>query len=560
MSRAMTRKKRCVHIVTIMCLLSGIYILWNVIGNMIPRTMPVDFDISLLQELYFAQKLTPHDQKEPLRRFGYDIVRSHAIKPDRSIPDTRHPSCSSNTSDIADRLPSSSIIITFHHVDSSVLLRNILSILTRSLPVIIHEIIVVDDGSSDESDELLSQLPGLKVISNKQSQGRGVARVQGAAIATGDVIVFVDGLVEVNVNWLSPLLLRLMESPKSLVAPVLDTIDYKTFDYLPVPTLVRGGFDWGLHYRWEDVPFRFQARPNPLSPIKSPALCGSVVAVRRDYFNWLGKYDDNSGARDTEDLELSLRVWMCGGHVEIVPCSKVGVVHFKGEQLGISSVSFNSYIRSARRLAEVWMDDYKRFFYAVRPSARMQPIPDIASQRKLKEKLKCRNFKWYLAFVYPQLQPLIYDEVAYGHIQQGDSCIDLDPGQLPIVAKLRTCEVDKDSQEWSWRKKGVIVSSGMCLTSDLMNMQGFVVVHFCKDIANQLWYRHGEKIVHQDTNLCLDGRQGNTGLLISDCIKDSPSQAWNISTEKKSDNPELAYFYSDDDDVDHGDVHEQGQL
>lgn len=32
----------------------------------------------------------------------------------------------------------------------------------------------------------------------------------------------------------------------------------------------------------------------------------------------------------------------------------------------------------------------------------------------------------------------------------------------------------------------MIVSSGMCLTSDLMNMQGFVVVQFCKNMESQV--------------------------------------------------------------------------
>lgn len=77
----------------------------------------------------------------------------------------------------------------------------------------------------------------------------------------------------------------------------------------------------------------------------------------------------------------------------------------------------------------------------------------------------------------------------------------------------------------------------------------------------QLWYRHGEKIVHKDTNLCLDGHQGNTGLLITDCIKDRPSQAWLISTEKRISKFEHPYIYADDDgDEDtHVDVHD-GQL
>ncbi|BFZ07424.1 hypothetical protein BsWGS_10463 [Bradybaena similaris] len=556
----MTRKKRCLSFTVLLCLISGVYIVWHILWNLLTGVMPADLDISLLHELHSAQKLTSADQNEPLGRYGYNLVNSYGSKPGRHIPDTRHSSCRSNTSSMPKKFPATSIIITFHQVDRSVLLRNIASILLRSRPVVIHEIIIIEDGSShDEESEFLTRIPGIKVIRNQESKGRGMARTQGAARATGDVLVFVDGLAEVNVNWLTPLLLRLMDSPRAIVAPVLDRIDYMTFEYAPVSTLFRGGFDWGLQYHWEDIPLIYMARPNPLAPVRSPVISGSVLAIRKDFFNWLGKYDQTQGAKDTEDIELSLRSWLCGGQVEIVPCSKVGVIHFKNGELGVSQISFSTYIRSARRVAEIWLDDYKRFFFAVRPSARMQPKADITIQRKLKERLKCRNFKWYLTFIYPQLQPLISDEVAYGHMQQGNSCIDFDPGQLPIIAKLRKCENDKDSQEWSWRKKGVIVSSGMCLTSDLMNTQGFVVVQFCNDIENQLWYRHEMKIIHQETNLCLDGRQGNTGLLITDCIKDSANQMWHIANERLFNNPGLADLYSDNDN-DHDDVHAGDQL
>ena len=40
----------------------------------------------------------------------------------------------------------------------------------------------------------------------------------------------------------------------------------------------------------------------------------------------------------------------------------------------------------------------------------------------------------------------VSDEVAYGKIQQGSGCVDLDIGQLPVIAKLRQCVVNKDSQ------------------------------------------------------------------------------------------------------------------
>lgn len=57
-----------------------------------------------------------------------------------------------------------------------------------------------------------------------------------------------------------------------------------------------------------------------------------------------------------------LQVWLCGGSLEIIPCSVVGHI-FRTKSphsfpKGIDAIACNQV-----RLAEVWMDDYKKIFY-----------------------------------------------------------------------------------------------------------------------------------------------------------------------------------------------------
>lgn len=56
---------------------------------------------------------------------------------------------------------------------------------------IVHEIIVVNDGSTDQT-ELIAENAGAKVVSHPYSKGNGAAIKTGARHATGDVIVFMD--------------------------------------------------------------------------------------------------------------------------------------------------------------------------------------------------------------------------------------------------------------------------------------------------------------------------------------------------------------------------------
>lgn len=93
---------------------------------------------------------------------------------------------------------------------------------------------------------------------------------------------------------------------------------------------------------------------------------------------------------------------MCGGELKIVPCSRVGHVFRNRRPYGADgrgdTMSYNSM-----RVAEVWMDEYKKHFYAVRSGLKGGNYGDISARQELRRTLKCKSFSWYLYNVYPEL-------------------------------------------------------------------------------------------------------------------------------------------------------------
>lgn len=80
------------------------------------------------------------------------------------------------------------------------------------------------------------------------------------------------------------------------------------------------------------------------------------------------------------------------------------------------------FFQNYKRVIETWFDEkYKEYFYTREPLARYLDMGDITEQLKLKEKLKCKDFSWFMKNVaydvldkYPELPPNIYwGEVSY---------------------------------------------------------------------------------------------------------------------------------------------------
>lgn len=420
-----------------------------------PQWHPVPFNFSTET---FEMKRAAHSHA------SFNKIRAASVPLDRALPDVRSTSCwdqwyytrsdsapwstlhdalrnsdaNTNNDTVASfekshikRLPTASVVIIYHNELLVTLLRSIHSVLNRSPPEFLHQIVLIDDGSDDTApwlqesgalEQHLQLLPKTLLVRMKSRNGLMSARNTGASFASGDVVIFLDSHIEVAEGWLEPLLGRIAEGisdgSNHVVVPVIDAIDADTFEYL------RGGIDilghtWGLG----QTGIVNNYDPNAADPMKTPVMAGGLLAISRSFFDQLGFYDTEMQDWGGEEMELSFRIWLCGGTLECLPCSRVGHV-FRSDKFWqgqVYPVSGEAITRNRRR-ATFWMDGYAGLAkLSMPPLSANQTIGSMQFYEEIRSRLQCKPFRWYLEHVNQDLfqsaRRILGDDVPRGDVR-----------------------------------------------------------------------------------------------------------------------------------------------
>ncbi|XP_015432877.1 PREDICTED: putative polypeptide N-acetylgalactosaminyltransferase 9 isoform X1 [Dufourea novaeangliae] len=461
-----------------------------------------------------------------------DLISVH-----RTLPDPRDPWCK-EPGRYMQELPATAVIICFHNEAWSVLLRTVHSVLDRSPEHLIQEIILVDDYSDmphlqRQLEDYMMNYPKVQIIRAQKREGLIRARLLGAAAAKAPVLTYLDSHCECTEGWLEPLLDRIARDSTTVVCPVIDVIDDTTLEYhwRDSGGVNVGGFDWNLQFNWHAVPDREKKRhKNPAEPVWSPTMAGGLFSIDRAFFERLGTYDSGFDIWGGENLELSFKTWMCGGTLEIVPCSHVGHIFRKRSPYKWRS-GVNVLKRNSIRLSEVWLDEYAKYYYQ-RIGHDKGNYGDVSDRKTLRKKLGCKSFKWYLDNVYPELF-IPGEAVASGEVRNlgegGNTCLDSPARKADLhkPAGLYPCHRQGGNQYWMLSKTGEIRRDESCLDYSGTD----VILYPCHGSkGNQQWVYNPQtkQIRHGSSDKCLAITESKQRLIMEECSPTTTRQRWSF--------------------------------
>ena len=220
---------------------------------------------------------------------------------------------------LAGDAPAATIVIpVFNRVD---LTRQCLAALDASTPSHLYEVVVVDNGSTDETAAFLRRARAagiLRAVFPGENLGFGKACNLGASLARGANVVLLNNDTIPGNGWLEALIEVAQDQSVGIVGSRL---------LYPDGRLQHAG----IALQAEGLPYHIHRHePAEYAPAlvqrDYPAVTGASMLLRREVYEQLGGFDEMFQMY-VEDVDLCLRAWDAG--LRVVYCPKSLLVHLE---------------------------------------------------------------------------------------------------------------------------------------------------------------------------------------------------------------------------------------
>lgn len=192
------------------------------------------------------------------------------------------------------------------------------------------EVILVDDGSSDDTVAAPGLIKGVRHVRHEAALGFLLSCNDGASRARGKYIVLLNNDVEVTNGWLDELIWPFENFDRiGLVGSQLLYPDGKLQE--------SGGIIWGNGVAWN-----YGRGGNPHEPRfnytrQVDYVSGASIMLPRELWKELGGFDEEFAPAYYEDTDLAFRVRRAGYKTLVAPLSRV--IHFEGISSGTNTAS-----------------------------------------------------------------------------------------------------------------------------------------------------------------------------------------------------------------------------
>lgn len=235
------------------------------------------------------------------------------------------------------------------------------------------EVVVVDDGSTDETGQWLGQVQGLRYRRRDCNGGFIAACNEGAAMARGEFLIFLNNDTVPQPGWLDALLRTFDSQPDAgLVGAQLLYPDGRLQEAGGVVFCDGSAWNYG----------RFESPEHPrFASLRDAHYCsGAAIAVPKALFESVGDFDTRYSPAYYEDTDLAFAIRAVGKRVLYQPAARV--VHLEGitsgTDIGSGIKAYQARNRSIFR--DKWKDALVNH-----PATGQEPTPALlhAAQRQV---------------------------------------------------------------------------------------------------------------------------------------------------------------------------------